>query len=667
MISQDLERIVKSASDKMRTDDNTKGATKYLEQFAWLLFLKLLESVEGEEALAAEVDGKPYQYSIDAEHRWSQWADGDLTGNDLIDYVANDLLPYLRSDQRAGRGAKVAEVFNGVTTVMKSGYVFAEVIALINQVHFDSEADYHAFSLIYESLLAQLGREAGWSGEYYTPRPMVNFIVDVVAPMKGETVYDPCCGTCGFLVATYERLAPDCIATADLRWLREDALWGKESGELPFLLGTMNLMLHGVPSPRIVRENTLSESLRGIDSSQQFDIIVTNPPFGGKENPQVQRNFPFKNAATEALFLQHILAKLRNGGRAGLVVPEGLLYEATFLPLRERLIRECRIESIVRLPDGAFAPYSNVQTSIVFFTKGKPTEHIWFYEVQPPVGRQKFSKTRQINADDLADCRKLIGDRAVGDHSWIMSVQELGSDVLLAQRKPQTKDAPDLPKSMGLGGHLAELSKVAEMIAPTVADLAEKAAQLSRSSFDLVAVDSVLERVKRPVQLEDNFEYTQLTVQYWGRGVKLRQTLKGVAIKTKRQYQVRSGDLVVSRIDARFGAVGVVPPELDGAIISGDYWSLAAKEAVPVGVLFLALSSESGIATMRTASRGSTNRKRLDETLFMASHIAIPSDSDDQVALLSTFEDLGLLTADAASLVELLGSAMESLRGGELN
>lgn len=307
MTQTELVNLIKSASNKMRADDNTKGTAKYLEHFSWLLFLKVYESVEDERALMAQIDGRAFDRVIQGEYRWSEWTKAGLTGDQLTSFITDDLFSYLRGLAGTPEAEKVAELFQGVTAVMKSGYVLAEVVDIIDNVDFHASDDYHSMSVLYETLLSQMGADSGWSGEFYTPRPIVEFMTNVVDPQLGETVYDPCSGSCGFLVTAYEHMRQREATVKDHELLQHATYFGQESGELPFLLGTMNMMLHGVLAPNVTRRNTLEQDVRSIKPNEQHDVILTNPPFGGKENPQVQQNFPLKSTSTQLLFMQHIL------------------------------------------------------------------------------------------------------------------------------------------------------------------------------------------------------------------------------------------------------------------------------------------------------------------------------------------------------------------------
>jgi type I restriction enzyme M protein len=328
---QQLEALIKTASDKMRADDNTKLVTKYIEHLSWLLFLKVHEAMENEQVIL----DPSYVRIINGDYRWSSWTSRDWRADELITFVNDQLFPYLRALNSSKAGQLVATLFAGVTTVMKSGFGLKEVVEIVDKIDFHAPQDVHTVSVVYESLLSRLGRDASWSGEFYTPRPIVRLTVQVVDPALGERVYDPAAGSAGFLAEAFEHMRSGERTLDDYDRLRTQTFFGQESGELPFLLGVMNMILHGVSLPNLVRRNTLQED------------ILTNPPFGGRENPQIQQNFPAKSSATEVLVLQHVMAFLKQGGRVGIVLPDGILFreDGAFARVRKRLVDDFHLSN----------------------------------------------------------------------------------------------------------------------------------------------------------------------------------------------------------------------------------------------------------------------------------------------------------------------------------
>lgn len=355
----------------------------------------MFEAVEDERQLIAEIDGRSHPRIIDGSFRWSQWTQSGMTGEPLIGFVMDELLPHLRGLAGSTEAQTVAAMFAGVRTVMRSGYGLAEVLAIVDAIDFHEVENAHAMSVIYEELLGRTS-DAGWSGEFYTPRPIVEFMVEVVAPQIGETVYDPCSGSSGFLVVSADQMKPQVTTVEAQEQLEANTFYGQESGELAFLIGTMNLLLHGVRSSRVVRHNSLEQDVRSIPPSEQHHVILTNPPFGGTENPQVQQNFPARAAATELLFLQHVMAKLKDDGRCTIVLPDGILSreDASYRIVRRWLVEDYGIQAIVRLPSGVFANAPGTRTNLFFFG-GRGTERphfIRYYQVRPPNGKRRSAR-----------------------------------------------------------------------------------------------------------------------------------------------------------------------------------------------------------------------------------------------------------------------------------
>ena len=478
MSVSDLQGKIKSASDKMRADDNTKNALKYLEQLTWLLFLKVFDSLEENREMVAKIDGTIYTPLIKDDYRWGTWArDPNLTGDTLIEFVTDELLPYLRELSGSPRAERFAAIFAEVRTVMKSGYSLKEVITIVNSIDFHALDTHHAMSVIYEWLLAQTA-DAGWSGEFYTPRPVVETMVRCIDPKLGEKVYDPCCGSAGFLVASAEHIAPATKTTEQRDQFNSQTIYGQESGEIAALVGTMNLILHGVEDPQIIRRNTLEQDIRNVNPSDQFDVILTNPPFGGTENPQVQQNFPSKSAATELLFLQHCMAKLRNGGRAAIVLPDGILYRAEtgFSTVRRRLINEFNVTAIVRLPTGVFPTASDTRTNLIFFSKAGRTETVRYYQVPLPPGKRSYSKTNPLTRDVLEGVERWLVDGEADDYSWEVGYEALvesGFDLDIPwPNASQVTGAETAGEQLeGLRDRLGILSQLTETLAQAHAEL----------------------------------------------------------------------------------------------------------------------------------------------------------------------------------------------------
>ena len=459
-----------NACDVLRRDNNCGGVMEYVEHLSWLLFLRFLDAQEEEWETQAELRGEDYEPILPEEYRWSSWAQKDWEADDLVGFVHGKLIPHLR----ALGGDPLRETISGIfsdrnVVVCASGYNLKDVIGVLNQVDFHNQDDIFTVGQVYEDLLRKLGNENRLAGEFYTPRPVVRFIVQLVNPQISETVYDPACGTCGFLAEAYALMQEQEKTTEDRRTLQEETFFGQEKKALPALLGTMNLVLHGVTAPTVRRRNTLEENIRNV--TERFDVVVTNPPFGGTEARQIQQNFPVQVQATEILFLQHIMKKLkpREGARCGMVVPEGTLFRTgSFTDVKKDLLKQFDLHTVVSLPPGTFAPYSDVKTGLLFFDRPGPTEEIWYYELPLPKGLKKFSKGSPIQDEHLDKARELWSqwnayrhgeaDRPEAtDHSWIVPAEDIKErNYDLTARNPNRPEGEELPMPMEIVASLAE-------------------------------------------------------------------------------------------------------------------------------------------------------------------------------------------------------------------
>jgi type I restriction enzyme M protein len=431
MTRDSLENLIKNCTDILRTDDGISGSVHYTEALSWLLFLKFLDDQEKEAALEAEMEFEEYKYILDEKYRWENWAKSpDLTGSELIIYINNELIPYLaglRGEKNADRREVISSIFSEVTNRVHSGYLLKDVLLKIDEIHFNSSDDIHTLSVLYESLLQKMGDDGGNSGEFYTPRPVVRFIVETIAPEIGQTIMDPAAGSCGFLVESYEYLKPKANTAEKVRTLSERTFFGKEKTPLAYLLGLMNMLLHGVDYPQIEKTNTLNTNIREIDESEKFDIIMANPPFGGKEQKIIQQNFPFQTQSTEVLFLQYIMKSLKFDGKAGVVVPEGVLFQtnnSTYKAVKQELLEKFNLHSIVSLPSGVFLPYSGVKTSILFFNKTGKTKDVWFYDI-PLIEGKRLTKNNGISIKHFEHSCEIFKERKETEHSWLVPVEKI--------------------------------------------------------------------------------------------------------------------------------------------------------------------------------------------------------------------------------------------------
>jgi type I restriction enzyme M protein len=489
--AQQLGSIVKSCRDIMRKDKGLNGDIDRLPMLTWVMFLKFLDDMETIREEEYKLAGKRFKPGIEAPYRWRDWAakPEGITGPELIAFVNQDeatrpdgkrgagLFAYLRSLQSANgdRRDVIARVFQGVVNRMVNGYLLRDVINKIDGIHFTSKDEIHTLGHLYESMLREMRDAAGDSGEFYTPRPVVKFIVAAVNPRLGETVLDPAAGTGGFLVEAFEHLQKQAKRAEDYRQLQRSTLYGVEAKPLPFLLCEMNLLLHGVEYPEIDSDNALRFPLREIGDRDRVDVIMTNPPFGGEEERGILSNFPEdkQTAETALLFLQLIMRKLRRpvggakGGRCGMVVPNGVLFgDGLCARIKEELLKDFNLHTIVRLPNGVFAPYTGIPTNLLFFDRSGPTKEVWYYEQPLPEGRKNYTKTAPIQFEEFADCLTWWKRREENDRAWKIPAKELlANGCNLDRKNPRAKDdIIHLPPDQLAASILKKEQRIAEIM-----------------------------------------------------------------------------------------------------------------------------------------------------------------------------------------------------------
>lgn len=419
--------LVKSIQNIMRKDAGTYGDAQRLEQLGWMFFLKIFDDREKELELLRD----DYVSPLAPELRWCNWAADEegITGDALLDFVNNTLLPRLKNLVTGGDRVAVLirSAFEDANNYMKNGTLMRQVINKINGIDFNTSDDRHLFGDIYEKLLKDL-QSAGNAGEFYTPRAVTRFIVEQVDPRLGESVLDPACGTGGFLVCAIEHLRKQAKTEADEFFLQH-CFTGIEKKHLPHILCMTNLMLHGIDVPANVRDdNTLARPLRDWTPRERVDVIVTNPPFGGMEEDGIEANFPteFRTRETADLFLVLLMKILKPGGRAGLVLPDGTLFgEGVKTRIKESLLAECNLHTIVRLPNGVFSPYTSIRTNLLFFTKGQPTTEIWYYEHPYPPGAKSYNKTKPISIEEFAPERAWWHKREENEFAWRVDIETI--------------------------------------------------------------------------------------------------------------------------------------------------------------------------------------------------------------------------------------------------
>jgi type I restriction enzyme M protein len=419
--------IIKSIQDIMRKDAGVDGDAQRISQLVWMIFLKVFDDKEKEWEL-----GEKYKSPIPEKLRWRNWAaDSEgITGDALSNFINNELFPGLKElsvdPEEDPKGYLVKEVFSDAYNYMKSGTLIRQVINKLNEVDFNKTEDRHLFNDLYEQILRDL-QSAGNAGEYYTPRAVTQFIVDMVNPKLGEKILDPACGTGGFLICALENLKKDAKTVEDWEKL-ENNLKGIEKKPMPHLLCTTNMILHDIEVPNVMHDNSLSRPIRDYSDRDQVDVIVTNPPFGGAEEEGIELNFPqgLRTRETADLFLVLIMKLLREGGRCGIVLPDGFLFgEGVKTNIKQKLLSEFNLHTIVRLPNGVFSPYTGINTNLLFFEKGKPTKEIWYYEHPLPLGYKTYNKTKPMIIKEFDAEKKWWKNRQENERAWKVSVEDI--------------------------------------------------------------------------------------------------------------------------------------------------------------------------------------------------------------------------------------------------
>jgi type I restriction enzyme M protein len=436
-----FEQIFKNIDDVLWKEAGCTTELDYTEQTSWLLFLKYLDDLERDKAMEAELAGKKYSYILDKPYRWEAWAapkgkDGKIdhnaamTGDDLRDFVNQKLFPYLHSFKQKASGSntieyKIGEIFGEIKNKIQSGYNLREIIDSIDELRFRSQAEKHELSHLYETKIRNMGNAGRNGGEYYTPRPLIRAMVEVVQPKIGERIYDGACGSAGFLCEAFDylqRTYPKRTTTQD-KALQERTFYGKEKKSLAYVIAIMNMILHGIEAPNIIHTNTLAESLADIQEKDRYDIVLANPPFGGKERKEVQQNFPIRTGETALLFLQHFIKILKAGGKGAVVIKNTFLSNTdnASVSLRKLLLESCNLHSVLDCPGGTFQG-AGVKTVVLFFEKGAPTRKVWYYQLDP--GRN-LGKTNPLNDEDLAEFIKLQKTLADSTKSWNVDVKKI--------------------------------------------------------------------------------------------------------------------------------------------------------------------------------------------------------------------------------------------------
>jgi type I restriction enzyme M protein len=472
-----FEQSFKNIDNTLRTDSGSATELDYIEQTSWILFLKYLDDLEETKRTEAALAGKKYKYILSPEYRWNTWAcpkkaEGKLDhnkakdGDDLIDFVNSELFPYLkkfRSEEPNTIEYKIGEIFHELKNKISSGYKLREILNIVDGMHFRLYEEKHELSHLYEAKIKNMGNAGRNGGEYYTPRPLIKTIVKIVAPKIGETIYDGACGSAGFLVEAYTYLTEHQakLSSSQMATLQNRTFYGKEIKSLAYIIGIMNMILHGIEAPNIRHMNTLAQNINDIQEKDRYDVILANPPFGAGIGKEIQQNFPIKTGETAFLFLQHFIKILKAGGRAGIIIKNTFLSNTdnASVSLRKLLLENCNLYAVLDLPGGTFQG-AGVKTVVLFFEKGKPTKKVWFYQLNL---KRNLGKGNPLNENDLAGFVELQKTKANSVNSWSVNIKDvdqttfdlsvknpnMGGEVLLREPKEILEDMKLLNEQSG--------------------------------------------------------------------------------------------------------------------------------------------------------------------------------------------------------------------------
>jgi type I restriction enzyme M protein len=675
-----LASVIKSARDLMRKDAGLNGDLDRIPQLAWLLFLKAFDGLEENR----EVTESNYRLSIEWPYRWRDWAApaNGRTGDALIKFVNEDLFAYLRGLVGSGGHDQrdvLAAVFKETNNRMLSGYLLRDVVNKVNVINFASADDIHTMAHLYESMLREMRDAAGDSGEFYTPRPVIRFIVEQVDPQPGEIVLDPACGTGGFLVEALDHIRPQMKTTQQRRALERN-LRGIEKKPLPYLLGMMNLLLHEVEQPNLTRTNALARPITQISRSEKVNVILTNPPFGGEEEKSILANFPEKTRTAETawLFLQLVVRQLADGGRCGIVVPNGVLYaDGVGIRVKEDLLGMCNLHTVVRLPDGAFAPYTDIPSNLLFFEKTGRTKEVWFYEILPPVDRKKYSKAKPLRFEEFAGCTHWWGGsarsgRSESDRAWRVSIADIEANGFnLDFRNPNRTDDPAHRPPQELIAELITTEYEIIRLLKEIGDEIGGSASASRSELERyeykagwakTVLDDVMQWREDSVSVDETAVYPNFGILSFGRGTFEKVPIDGSSTSAKRLNRVHAGQFIYSRLFAFEGAYSFVPASFDGWFVSAEFPTFDVDpDKLDARWLAAYLRSPERWAELAMQSKGlGLRRQRVPREAVLAYEIWLPP-YDEQQRFLALAERVKSVQAGHRQLMQLAESLPQTI------
>lgn len=675
--AQKLSGIVKSCRKIMRKDKGLNGDADRLPMLTWIMFLKFLDDNEQMQEINAELKGKKYKPAIASPYRWRDWAkDVNLTGDDLLNFINNEkvtladgeertgLFYYLRSLQSESgteRRDVISTVFRGVTNRMINGYLLRDVVNKIDEIHFTNNEEINTLSHLYESILKEMRDASGDAGEFYTPRPVVKFMVEMLDPKIGESVLDPASGTGGFLVEAFDYLKKQAQTVEQREILQKQSIYGGEAKSLPFLLCQMNLLLHGLEYPNIDSGNSLRFPLKDIGDSQRVDIILTNPPFGGEEERGILNNFPNdkRTAETALLFLQLIMRKLKrkkpeqNGGRAAIVVPNSTLVgKGVSNRILKQLLTDFNVHTIIRLGEGVFAPYTDIPSNLVFFDTKKSTDEIWFYEVPIPGDKKKYSKSKAIRNSEFQPIKKWWNNRKETEYSWrvMLSDFDLSTDEInLDLKSPNRIDPFENIDAQKLSFNIREdIENNLESITKISEDLKEF------HNIPLVPLSQIIEESTDKVAVKPTEWYDFAGVYGFGKGLFKREPLFGNNTSYKYFHRLHKDEIVISKVKGWEGAIALITEEFEGLFLSSQYPTFKPKDGVNIKYIAEYCKHPKVWEELLDKSKGiGARRNSISVETFLSLRIPLPN-LDIQNQIVNSLEKLSELKTTHQNLQEKL-------------
>jgi type I restriction enzyme M protein len=698
--AQRLSGIIKTCRNIMRKDKGMNGDGDRLPMLTWIMFLKFLDDNENLQEVNAQLEGKKYTSAISAPYRWRDWAkDKNLTGDDLLAFINNEkvkladgkertgLFYYLRalqSETGAERKDVIATVFKGVTNRMINGYLLRDIINKIDEIHFTSNEELNSLSHLYESILKEMRDASGDAGEFYTPRPVVKFMVEMLDPKIGETVLDPACGTGGFLVEAFEHLKKQAKTVEHKKLLQEKSIIGGEAKPLPYLLSQMNLLLHGLNYPKIDSGNSLRFPLKDIGDNERVDIVLANPPFGGEEEKGILNNFPDDKQTTETalLFLQLIMRKLKRkkptqeGGRAAIVVPDGILSgDGVCARIKKELLENFNLHTIVKLQEGVFHPYTGIPCNLLFFKHGKPTSKVWYYEVPMPPDRKNYSKTRPLSISEFIPVTQWWNKRKVTEFSWCVDVNDIINRNYNLDIKNPSKKLEDFSLTVAdkvkneLESFKSTFSATNKLL---LNEYWKSLNEMKTSELQEIVLCNVLKEKQNYETLIPSKTYNILGCSLAGRGPFLRETKLGQEISGKELNKVSKGNFLYSRLFAWKGAFGIIADEFDGFYCSNEFPVYEVDESqVLAEYLSLYFTRPFVWSEVEKYCKGTTkaSRNRFKEEFLLAMKIRVPK-IERQREILKAVSELNKTVSQinefANSLNQMPLNILANLYQGEL-